>query len=133
MANDIVKFGGNPISVISNSITSIATLISDLEKEREKTARIEIEADFYKQKEIEMTKKISKKIELDEEREKIKHKEAMEKLSIERDKQALSHKEKMKEYELKEDKLNMISKSLDKTDLTNPEIFNALLKNIVEL
>ena len=133
MANDITKFVGNPLSVISDSISSITNLVSDLEREREKTARIEIEADFYKHKETEITKRMCKDLEMNNEREERQHKEAMEKLSIERREKELAHEEKMKEYKLIEDKLSIISENLDKTDLTNPENFSSLLKSIVEL
>lgn len=133
MANDITKFVGNPLSVISDSISSITTLVSEIEREREKTARVEIEADFYKHKETEITKRMCKNLEMNNEREERQHKEAMEKLSIERREKELAHEEKMKEYKLIEDKLDIISENLDKTDLTNPENFSILLKSIVEL
>lgn len=133
MANEITKFVGNPLSVISDSISSVTTLISELEREREKTARVEIEADFYKHKETEITKRVCKNLEMDDAKDERQHKEEMEKLNIERREKELAHEERMKEYKLKEDKLNIISENLDKTDLTNSENFSILLRVIAEL
>lgn len=133
MANDVVKFVGNPLSIISSSVSPIINLVSELEREREKTTRIEIEADFYKHKETEITKRICKNLEMNNEREERQHKEVMEKLSIERREKELAYEVRMKECKLKEDKLNMIAENLDKTDLTNSENFSVLLKSIVEL
>lgn len=133
MANDITKFVGNPLSVISDSISSITNLVSELEREREKTARVEIEADFYKHKETEITKRMCKNLEMNDAREERQHKENMEKLSIERRGKEMDHEEKMKECKIIEDKLNIISEALDKTDLINPENFNALLNSLEKL
>ena len=125
MANEIIKKMGAPL-VVTDSVGSVLKLISDIQADKGKTARLEIEAKVYMQKEKQLTIREITKIEAEnkenerEHNERIKkleneekelereHRERMEKIENERQESERRHREEMKKLERDEKSLDII-------------------------
>lgn len=107
MANEIIKKMGAPL-VVTDSVGSVLKLISDIQADKGKTARLEIEAKVYMQKEKQLTIREITKIEAENKENEREHNERIKKLENEEKELEREHREEMKKLERDEKSLDII-------------------------